>query len=123
MKILKIKVLLTFSGIFAGCLINQAGFADNLQMRETLTRIERLLNQVNPLINLAESQQDNDTRVKFQFEVLRQDVSNVKFGIDQALRRVTIQPRVVGSLSGDYLPVSQSLSNTDKSELKEDESS
>ncbi len=118
----RIKIL-TASAIVVGCLMGQVSFADNLQMRETLTRIERLLNQINPLINSAESQQDNDTRVKFQFEVLREDISNVQFGIDQALHRVTIQPRVMDPLSGDYLPVSQSLLKSDKSELNEDGSS
>ncbi len=100
----------------------QPSFADQSQMRETLTRIERLLNQINPLINLAKSQQDKDTRVRFQFETLRQDVSKVQFGIDQALHRVTIQPRVVEFLSGDYLLVS-SESQNNNTLLKEDISS
>ena len=120
--------ILTASVLVLGCFLGKISFADQVQMNETLTRIERLLDQINPLINLAEMQQENDTRVKFQFETLRQDITHVQFGIDQALHRVTIQPRVVESLSGDYLPVLPSSVKLSESQnnnilLKEDESS
>lgn len=79
-------------------------FADTEQMHTTLARINTLLSQINPLINLAKQQEDPNTRVKFQFETLRQDITQVQSGITQALNRVSIQPRTVAPLSGDYLP-------------------
>ena len=88
-------------------------FANTEQMHTTLARINTLLSQINPLINLAERQEDPNERVKFQFEVLRKDIADVQSGIAQALNRVSIQPRTVAPLSGDYLP-SYSSNNTKK---------
>lgn len=78
-------------------------YADNSQMNTTLERINQLLNQVNPLVNLAQSQEDKDARVKFQFDALRSDIARIQAGISQAINRPTIQPRVVEPLAGDYL--------------------
>lgn len=90
-------------------LMSGVSFANTEQMNATLARISRLLNQVNPLINLAEKQQDPNARVKFQFDGLRYDVAKIQSGIAQAINRVSIQPRVIKPLSGDYLPVSESV--------------
>jgi RAQPRD family integrative conjugative element protein len=89
--------------------VSSLSFASTAQMHTTLTRINTILNQINPLINLAEQQQDPNIRVKFQFITLREDVSHIQAGIAQALHRVSIQPRVVAPLIGDYLPVSESI--------------
>lgn len=94
------------------CLFLLMGFsyvccANTSQMHMTLARINRLLKQVNPLINLAQQQQDPNTRVKFQFELLRCDISSIQSGITQAMNRVSIQPRIVKPLAGDYLPESE----------------
>jgi RAQPRD family integrative conjugative element protein len=78
--------------------------ANTAQMHTTLSRINIILNQINPLINLAQAQEDPNARVKFQFKQLRQDVTLIQSGIAQALNRVSIQPRIVAPLAGDYLP-------------------
>ena len=79
-------------------------FANTEQMHTTLARINTLLSQINPLINLAQSQQNPNARVQFQFDQLRSDIANIQSGIAQAVNHVSIQPRMVQSLSGDYLP-------------------
>lgn len=84
-------------------LITTHALADNSQMNTTLERINQLLNQVNPLVNLAQSQEDKEARVKFQFDALRSDIARIQSGIVQAINRPTIQPRIVEPLAGDYL--------------------
>lgn len=100
----KFRKILLITSVCSIYLISSDCHADQTQMQETLTRIQHLLGQVNPLINLAQSQQDHAMRVQFQFESLRQDIASIQAGIDQALQGVTIQPRLVDPLSGDYLP-------------------
>ena len=106
--------LITLSGI---------SFADTSQMNTTLARISTILSQVNPLINLAERQQGQNARVKFQFNALRQDLASIQAGIAQAINRVSIQPRTVKPLSGDYLPEPQFVSSREASNHKENTTS
>lgn len=91
-------------------------YANTAQMHETLSRIKAILSQINPLINLAKQQQDPNVRIQFQFEHLRQDVSKIQQGILAAINRVSIQPRVVKPLSGDYLSNAQIKMNHDPNE-------
>ena len=107
------KYRLTCSTLIPLMLITPLTFANTEQMHTSLTRINTLLSQINPLINLAKQQEDPNARVKFQFEVLREDIARIQSGISQALNRVSIQPRTVAPLVGDYLP-SDSISNTKK---------
>ncbi|MCW5588123.1 MAG: RAQPRD family integrative conjugative element protein [Legionellales bacterium] len=102
----KYSLLISCLALF---LMSGVSFANTEQMNATLARISRLLNQVNPLINLAEKQQDPNARVKFQFDGLRYDVAKIQSGIAQAINRVSIQSRVIKPLSGDYLPMSESV--------------
>jgi len=109
----------------AGCvsgllLCSSLAFADTAQMNATLARMSTILSQVNPLINLAEQQQSPDARVKFQFDELRQDIAHIQSGIAQAVNRVSIQPRVVQPLSGDYLPVSENVLKREQTIQNED---
>jgi RAQPRD family integrative conjugative element protein len=98
-------------------------FAYTAQMNATLVRINTILNQVYPLINLAQKQQPASVRVKFQFNALREDIARIQAGITQAVNRVSIQPRVVKPLSGDYLPIPGSVLNRQKPIADEDEHS
>ena len=101
-------------------LCGSLAFADTAQMNATLARMSTILSQVNPLINLAEQQQDPNARVKFQFDELRQDIAHIQSGIAQAVNRVSIQPRVVQPLSGDYLPVSETVLKREQTIQNED---
>lgn len=85
-------------------LINNISFADNDQMNATLARINMILSQINPLINSAQKEQDPNARVKFQFNTLRSDISKIQSGIAEQINLVSIQPRNVMPISGDYLP-------------------
>lgn len=109
-----IKRLVVVSSLLALITVSSISFADTTQMNTSLERIRMILRQVNPLINLAEQQQDPNARVQFQFKALRQDVGRIQAGIAQSINRVSIQPRVVKPLSGDYLPVPKSILKEEK---------
>ncbi len=103
--------------LFTLCNVSKA---NTEQMNSTLNRMNRILNQINPLINLAQQQQDPNARVKFQFDALRSDIASIQEGIEQATQRVSIQPRVITPLSGDYLPVPESVLKNEKPITSED---
>jgi len=84
--------------------ICQLSLADTEQMNATLARVNMVLTQINPLINAAEKEQDKNARVKFQFDTLRADIEKIQAGISQEINLVSIQPRSVKPISGDYLP-------------------
>ena len=100
----RIKSVFTRSILILLLLIN-VSYADSDQMNTTLARISTILSQINPLINSAESQQDPDARVQFQFDALRADIGKIQEGLAEQLNGISIQPRVVAPLSGDYLPL------------------
>ncbi len=91
--------------------LSQPCLADAEQMNATLARISTILSQINPLINAAEKEQNTDARVKFQFDILRADISKIQAGIAEKMHGISIQPRNVEPLSGDYL---DSQDNGDK---------
>ena len=108
-------------GCISGLLFcSSLAFADTAQMNATLARISTILSQVNPLVTLAQKQQDPNARVKFQFDELRQDIAQIQSGIAQAVNCVSIQPRVVQPLSGDYLPVSETVLKREQTMQNED---
>ena len=92
--------------ISAGILLvaNNISFANTDQMNATLARINMILSQVNPLITAAQREQDPNARVKFQFNALRSDINKIQSGLAEQINLVSIQPRKVAPLSGDYLP-------------------
>lgn len=96
-------------------------FASTAQMNTTFVRINTILNQVYPLINLAQKQQSPNVRVNFQFDTLRRDIARIQAGIAQAVNRASIQPRAVKPLSGDYLPVRESILKRQKPIAGEDD--
>ena len=101
----QIKRLSIIATVLTLLTCNSVAFANNAQMNATLVRISTILSQINPLINLAQKQQDPNARVQFQFDALRSDIGNIQAGIAQAVNHVSIQPRMVEPLLGDYLPV------------------
>jgi RAQPRD family integrative conjugative element protein len=103
-----IKKLSIIGAVLAMFICNGVAFAVTSQMNATLVRVSTILNQINPLINLAQKQQDPNARIQFQFDVLRSDIANIQAGIAQAVNHVSIQPRMVQPLSGDYLPAPES---------------
>jgi len=69
----------------------------------TLARIQALLSQTYPLINLAEKQEPQTSRIHFQFDTLRHDIAQIQTGIAKATTRIDLIPRIVKPLAGDYL--------------------
>ena len=89
-------------GIVLLLLINLC-HADQAQMNASLQRITIVLQKTYPLINLAEKQQNKNTRVQFNFDELRADISKIQAGLMAQIHRVSIEPRQVKPLAGDYL--------------------
>lgn len=88
-------------GIQASC------FANTEQMNATLARISMILKQINPLINEAQKAQNKQARIKFRFDLLRKDIAKIRIGITQQINHITIEPRKVNPLKGDYLKQNQ----------------
>ena len=92
-----------FNSLLLLILLVNICYADNSQMNVSLQRIDYILQKTYPLINLAEKQQDKQSRVRFQFDRLRTDIAKIQAGIKAQIHRVTIEPRLVKPLAGDYL--------------------
>ena len=97
-----IKPCLISAGILL--LASNISFANTDQMNATLARINMILSQVNPLITAAQKEQDPNARIKFQFDTLRSDINKIQSGLAEQINLVSIQPRKVSPLLGDYLP-------------------
>lgn len=94
-----IKFLLVMLLLMTNC----SSFADHDPLRVTLGRIDQVLAQADPLIHLGQSQQGNTSRIRFQFKRLRQDILVIRQGLRHAMQPMTIQPRTVMALKGDYI--------------------
>jgi len=89
-------------GLIVGLAIAPALYADEDAEREALTRIVHELRAVESLITQAQSQADNDARVRFQYDWLRHDVNLMKDGIQAHIDSPRAQPRSFPPLRGDY---------------------
>lgn len=79
-------------------------WADTAIEKSDLARINAILSHLNPLINDAQRNQNPNARVKFCYACLRQDISKIQVGIAQGIHGVSIEPRAVVPLQGDYVP-------------------
>jgi RAQPRD family integrative conjugative element protein len=91
-----------FVGLIVGLVMTPALYADADAERETLTRIAHELHAIESLITKAQSQADNDARVRFQYDWLRDDVNLMKDGIQAHIDAPRAQPRSFPPLRGDY---------------------
>lgn len=89
-------------GLIVGLALAPALYADADAEREALTRIVHELRAVESLITQAQSQADNDARVRFQYDWLRHDVNLMKDGIQAHIDSPRAQPRSFPPLRGDY---------------------
>lgn len=96
------KIIISALGVMLSVSIIHV-YANTEQMTMTLQRISHVLQQINPLINEAQTEQGSNARIKFRFDLLRADIAKIQSGITEQLDRVTIQPRTVQPLKGDYL--------------------
>jgi RAQPRD family integrative conjugative element protein len=70
---------------------------------EDLRCIVNVLNSLTPIIQEARLQQTQDTRIEFQYSALQSDLNKIKAGIEQKLNPVTVEPRIISPVKGDYI--------------------
>gem|GEM_PF-231420 len=70
--------------------------------REALARLTHELEALAPLIATAESQASPDTRIRFRYDWLRQDLERIRTGIQEHIDAPRNEPRTFPPLRGDY---------------------
>jgi len=88
--------------LILGLSVAPATFADSDAEREALAKITHELNALEPLIKLAEANTDKDSRVHFRYDWLRQDLKQIRDGIQSHIDSPRAQPRSFPPLRGDY---------------------
>jgi len=112
-------ILIILMGWFVVCDIT---YADTEQENVYLTQILNALNAIQPLIIAAEKQQPQNTRIEFHYTKyqdsqgqwhngLLEDVKAIQTGIKEQLNSVSVEPRTVMPLKGDYLDDADPKSN------------
>ena len=81
--------------------IHQA-IADADGEREALARIIHELETLEPLIGEAVSQANPDTRIRFNYDWLRQDLTKIRLGLQEHINSPRSEPRTFLPLRGDY---------------------
>ena len=88
--------------IILGLSVTPAVFADADAEREALAKIIHELNALETLINRAEVNADRDSRIRFRYDWLRQDLKQIRDGIQSHIDSPRAQPRSFPPLRGDY---------------------
>ncbi len=70
--------------------------------REALARLIHEIEALEPLIATAESQASPDTRIRFRYDWLRQDLERIRAGIQEHIDAPRTEPRTFPPLRGDY---------------------
>jgi len=89
-------------GLMIGFATTPAVYADADAEREVLARIVHELQAIESLVARAEANADHDSRVRFQYAWLRQDLDQVQDGIQSHIDAPRAQPRAYPPLRGDY---------------------
>jgi RAQPRD family integrative conjugative element protein len=76
--------------------------ADSDGERTALAVLIHELESLAPLIDEAAAQADPDTRIRFQYDWLRQDLAHIRTGIAEHINTPRAEPRKVPPLKGDY---------------------
>lgn len=101
-------------------------YADTEQENVYLTQILNALHAIQPLILASEKQQPQNTRIVFHYTKfqdtqgewhngLLEDVKAIQSGIKEQLSSVSVEPRNITPLNGDYLDDSDRRKNEKKS--------
>ena len=88
--------------LIIGLVATQSAFADADAEREALAKITHELNTLERLIKLAEANTDKDSRIRFRYDWLRQDLKQIRDGIHSHIDSPRAQPRSFPPLRGDY---------------------
>jgi len=76
--------------------------ADTDGERAVLAQLIHELQAIEPLIDEAASQANPDTRIRFQYEWLREDLDRIHLGIRAHIDAPRSEPRTFPPLRGDY---------------------
>lgn len=98
---LRISVL-QILGALGVSLFVQFCHADADGERAALARITHELQAIAPLIKEATSQANPDTRTKFNYNWLQQDLDRIRLGIQAHIDAPRSEPRTFPPLRGDY---------------------
>jgi len=88
--------------LILGLAVAPTAFADADAEREALAQIIHELNALEPLIKQAETNAEEDSRIRFRYDWLRQDLKQIKDGIDSHIDSPRAEPRTFPPLRGDY---------------------
>lgn len=76
--------------------------ASNFAERESLAKLIHEIDGLSSLVDEAQGRANPDSRIRFQYNLLRKDLMMMKLGIQEHLDGPTIEPRNYAPLSGDY---------------------
>tara|TARA_R110002094_G_scaffold104223_2_gene103581 strand:- start:1763 stop:2065 length:303 start_codon:yes stop_codon:yes gene_type:complete len=88
--------------LLALAIIAPGSLADVDGERAMLARLLHELALLETLVASSEAKADPDTRIRFQYDWLRQDLERVRAGIQAHLDAPRNEPRLVPPLRGDY---------------------
>ena len=88
--------------LILGLSVTPVAFADADAEHDALAKIIHELNALEPLIKQAEANADQDARVRFRFDWLRQDLKQIRDGVQSHIDAPRAQPRSFPPLRGDY---------------------
>ena len=90
--------------LMAFCLIIQTStvLADADGERAALAQLAHELDALAPLIKKAQAQANPDTRIRFQYTWLNNDLARMKTGIHDHINAPRTHPRSFPPLKGDY---------------------
>lgn len=90
------------SFLIIGLVVTQQAFADADAEREALAKVIHELNALDSLIKRAEANAEQDSRIRFRYDWLRQDLKQIKDGIQSHIDSPRAQSRSFPPLRGDY---------------------
>ncbi len=83
-------------------LLSQPAMADRDVERHALAQLIHELDALQPVIEHAQHNADQDARIRFHYDWLRTDVERIRSGIQNHLVQPRQQPRTISPLKGDY---------------------
>lgn len=101
-KVLIVFILTSFLGTV---------FADTVDERVELARINSVLNAVYPLIDAAQKAAPTNARETFHYDWLRSDIQSIQAGIAERINKTPIEPRVVTLLKTHYVQLNDKVSH------------
>ena len=90
------------SFLIIGLVVTPAAFANADAEREALAKVIHEINALESLIKRAEANAEQDSRIRFRYDWLRQDLKQIKDGIQSHIDSPRTQPRSFPPLRGDY---------------------